>query len=197
MAAKGHPNDEVIYSLKKFVALAAECNPNFIEVLHGAEEDILTIQPAGRLLLEHRHAFISKQAKPKFAGYARAQLKRIKTHRSWLLSPPTKKPERGDFGLGTTTKISKSELGAFDALIRDGVSVEMPKDVVSLFVQERGYQAAMRTWDQYEGWKKNRNEARAQLEAVAGYDTKHGMHLMRRVRHASSPRVLTIVGAPP
>jgi len=39
----------------------------------------------------------------------------MKTHRSWLLSPPAGAPERSSYGLGDVTKVSKSELGAFDA----------------------------------------------------------------------------------
>lgn len=34
----------------------------------------------------------------------------------------------------------------------------------------------------YWNWKKNRNEARSELEEKFGYDTKHAMHLMRLLR---------------
>ena len=40
----------------------------------------------------------------------------------------------------------------------------------------------MQEWDQYQSWKKNRNIDRANLEAKYGYDTKHGMHLVRLMR---------------
>jgi hypothetical protein len=40
----------------------------------------------------------------------------------------------------------------------------------------------MREWEQYESWKLTRNAGRAALEAEHGYDTKHGMHLIRLMR---------------
>jgi hypothetical protein len=40
----------------------------------------------------------------------------------------------------------------------------------------------LHTFEQYENWKKTRNAARAHLEAKYGYDTKHGMHLLRLMR---------------
>ena len=45
------------------------------------------------------HDILTKKVQQTFHGYAMAQLKKIKTHRSWLLNPPTKKPSREDFGL--------------------------------------------------------------------------------------------------
>ncbi len=182
LVSKGHPYDRTIYSLKKFAALAAECNPNIIEVLHVDVRDIQMIDTLGWELREARGLFVSKQARFKFSGYAHAQLKRIKTHRSWLLSPPTGAPERSSFGLGDVTKVSKSELGAFDSMVRDGVEIELPKDVLSLFVRERQYLNAKNTWEQYCNWKQNRNPARAVQEAISGYCTKHGMHLIRLMR---------------
>ncbi len=47
---------------------------------------------------------------------------------------------------------------------------------------ERKYKAAMDEWTHYEQWKKERNPARAELEAKYGYDTKHAMHLIRLAR---------------
>lgn len=37
-------------------------------------------------------------------------------------------------------------------------------------------------WKNYWTWKRNRNESRAELEASHGFDTKHGMHLIRLLR---------------
>ena len=181
-ASKGHETDEVIYSLKKFAKLAADCNPNIIEVLHVDDSDILQIDDFGAELREHRNEFLSKKAKFTFSGYAHAQLKRIKTHRAWLLNPPQALPTRKSFGLSETSKISSSELGAFEASVQQGMDIEMPKDVLTLFVLEKRYQAAKTQFEQYENWKKTRNAARSDLEAKYGYDTKHGMHLLRLMR---------------
>jgi len=179
MGSKSDGIDKVIYSLDKFASLAIDCNPNIIEVLHVAEEDVLVCTEFGEALRAIKDDFLSKKAKFTFAGYAHSQLKRIKTHRSWLLDPPKAAPSRSDFHLSETSKVSASELGAFEASVREGIEVELPKDVLTLFTREKQYQAAKAHYDQYCNWVKSRNPARAQLEAQFGYDTKHGMHLLR------------------
>lgn len=206
MGSKSDGIDEVIYSLDKFAALAADCNPNIIEVLHVANRDVILIDEFGEELRSHKNDFISKKAKFTFSGYANAQLKRIKTHRAWLLDPPKAAPERRDFGLLEAGQVSKSELGAFDSLMsqlgqdgiladpdktpleqavsinleaRDKMGVEFPASVITLFTREKAYQAAKTHFEQYLNWKKTRNPKRAAIEAKFGYDTKHGMHLIR------------------
>ena len=47
--------------------------------------------------------------------------------------------------------------------------------------REKRYAQALREYNQYEEWKKNRNVARAELESRYGFDTKHGAHLYRLV----------------
>lgn len=182
MANKGHPHDSVVYSLKKFAKLAADCNPNIIEVLHVDSQDVLSCDEFGEELRDIRDLFISKKARFTFAGYAHAQLKRIKTHRSWLLNPPETPPSREEFGLPSEMKISASELGAFEAMIKTGNETALPKDIMTLFIRERQYQTKVTQWKQYENWKKSRNPARAELEEKFGLDTKHGMHLLRLMR---------------
>src|ERR1700722_856736 len=91
--------DTVIYDIRKFFTLASACNPNIIEVLHVDPKDHVIVSAIGEELLEHRDKFLSKRARYTFSGYALSQLKRIKTHRRWLLDPPTCAPAREDFGL--------------------------------------------------------------------------------------------------
>lgn len=179
MGSKSDGIDKVVYSLDKFAKLAADCNPNIIEVLHVSESSVQFCDSFGEELRSYRNDFLSKKAKFTFSGYAHAQLNRIKTHRSWLLNPPKEAPQRKDFHLSETTKVSQSELGAFEAAVRDGIEIELPKDVLTLFTREKQYQAAKTHYDQYLNWVKTRNPARAELEAKYGYDTKHGMHLAR------------------
>ena len=47
---------------------------------------------------------------------------------------------------------------------------------------EKKFSSAKNEWDQYQNWVKTRNPKRAALEAKYGYDTKHGMHLVRLMR---------------
>ena len=97
--------DTVIYELAKFIKLAAQCNPNLIELLFTGEENILFIDPAFAQLREHRHLFLSKKAKFTFSGYAMAQMKRIRGHNKWMNSPqPERAPELLDFATIVTSR---------------------------------------------------------------------------------------------
>lgn len=182
MGSKSDGIDKVIYSLKKFAKLASDSNPNIIEILHVDESDVLKIDTFGEELRAIKDDFLSKKAKFTFSGYAHSQLGRIKTHRSWLLNPPKAPPTRSEFGLSETSKVSKSELGAFDAVTAQGMEVEISKEILTVFTREKQYQAAKTHFDQYTNWVKTRNPARAELEANHGFDTKHGMHLLRLMR---------------
>jgi len=55
---------------------------------------------------------------------------------------------------------------------------------LELLAAEHRYTSAHNQWKQYQGWLKQRNPARAELEAHFGYDTKHAMHLLRLQRMA-------------
>ncbi len=69
--------DTVIYSLKKFLKLARECNPNIIEMLYAKPEHYFYVSPVGKKLLENRDLFLTKRAAYSFGGYANAQLNRL------------------------------------------------------------------------------------------------------------------------
>lgn len=179
-AESGEPYDMVIYGLRKFMKLAGDCNPNIIEVLNTDPEDWVIETPLFHKLWEKRELFLSKKARYTFSGYAISQLKRIKSHKKWLLDPPTHRPTREEYGLPTDSKMSQSDLGATQALLDKGVPLD--SSVMRLFQKEQQYQTAKRNWDQYQNWLKTRNEKRAELEAKFGYDTKHAMHLVRLMR---------------
>lgn len=88
-----------VYSLRKFFKLAADVNPNIIEVLFTDPTDHLLRRPTFDRLAEIRDQFLSSKAKFTFTGYAVAQLNKINRHRKWLLNPVKEKPKREDFGL--------------------------------------------------------------------------------------------------
>lgn len=112
--AESKDPDLVVYDLKKFMALAADCNPSIIEVLWTPP---LHATAAGEKLRDARQLFLSKKAKHTFSGYALAQLKRIRTHHRWLEDPPTAPPMRADYGLPERTVIPKDQLAAAQAAI--------------------------------------------------------------------------------
>lgn len=197
--AEGSDPDLVIYDIRKFFSLAADCNPNLIEVLHTDPSDWLARTPWSDMLVANKDAFLSKKAKHTFSGYAVAQLKRIKTHRRWLLAPPTSPPTREAFRLGDNRPISKEQLGAAKATIlrefdltsgepglvqqeQAARTLGYDENFIDYLQREQAYASAKREWDQYQSWLKTRNAARATLEAKYGYDTKHGMHLVRLLR---------------
>lgn len=110
--------DTVTYEINKFFTLAADSNPNVIEVLFTDDSDHIHIDSLGERLLENREKFLSKKIKFTFSGYAVSQLKRIKTHRRWLLNPPQTPPTRLEMGLPEKTLIPQDQLMAAEAEIR-------------------------------------------------------------------------------
>ena len=182
MASKNNGVDSAIYSIDKFAKLAANCNPNIIEVLFVDESDIVKITAAGNDIRKIRHDFLSKKVLHTFSGYAHSQLKRIQLHRSWLLNPVEKKPERKDFKLPEISAISNSQLGAFESLKLKNKDLQMSDEVIELYNKEKQYQNALLRYNQFCEWKTSRNEKRAQLEKDFGYDTKHAMHLIRLLK---------------
>lgn len=260
--------DAAIYDVRKFFKLAADCNPSIIEVLFTAPEDHVHLTHTGAYLLQHRDKFISKKAKHTFSGYAVAQLKKIKSHKKWISSPPKAPPTREEFGLPECTRIPADQLAAAQSMIRKQVAqwnvpIDELDDAARIAVQERfvealalietgakarllaeleaayaragdsyeddgragacmsgfrdamnivktqpgadleriagqlqgfddnfldhldrekRYKTKMEEWRSYQTWLATRNPARSELEAKFGYDTKHGMHLVRLVR---------------
>lgn len=88
-----------VYSLRKFFLLAAEVNPNIIELLFTDPKDHFIKHPTMEKLLANRHMFLSNKARYTFAGYACAQAKKIERHRKWIVMGEVKPPVRADFGL--------------------------------------------------------------------------------------------------
>jgi len=172
--------DSVVYGLQKFFKLAADCNPNIIELLWVDDSDVMRSTTAGMRIRESRDLFVSLKAKHTFSGYAHAQLKRIKTHRRWLLDPPKGRPERADFGLPDEKLVSGDALGTVKRL--EGSGYSFSAELMEAIKKEKAYAAALAHWKQYENWKKTRNPKRAALEAKYGYDTKHATHLIRLMR---------------
>lgn len=222
--------DLVVYELRKYLALAADANPNILEVVFVDDRDVIHETSVGAKLRAHRHLFLSTKARHTFSGYAMSQLKRIESHRRWLLAPPSAPPCRQDFGLTERHAIPGDQLKAAEAIIRKqveawenvlptyGVDVDDPAaciqmrdmlvagltemrlatdderflaagrhvgfdaNFLDMLDREHKYTQKRREWDSYQQWRVGRNEARSSLECKYGYDTKHGMHLVRLMR---------------
>jgi uncharacterized protein len=176
--------DHVRYEIRKFVRLAADANPTVLELLFTNSEHHRTVSPSGQVLLDHREAFLSKRIAERFGGYALSQLRRIRTHRAHLLSPPTHAPTRAEFDLPDRTVIPADQLAAAEELLASGDSeaADVSPNFFELLSRERRYKSAMKNWQSYQQWLRGRNPKRAELEARFGYDTKHAMHLVRLQR---------------
>ena len=106
--------DLVFYELGKYLNLAKDANPNILELLFENEEFYQYIDPVvGQKLIDSRQLFLSKKVKYTYSGYAYAQIRKIKSHRQWLLNPPSHKPTVKDYGLTDKTAFDRSEEKAF------------------------------------------------------------------------------------
>lgn len=214
--------DTCIYELKKFLELSADNNPNILELLWF--KDYVHLTEVGKILQQHRQMFLSTKVKHTYAGYGYAQIKKLESHRRWLLDPPQQKPQPEDFGLAPTEPLTLEEINSFleylYLLIRDriqflseseelynlltaeidykGVLKQYPlpeetldytqqlthssKNFIQLLQKSQKYRSACREYENYQHWKKNRNPARAEMEAKVGYDCKFAMQAIRLLR---------------
>ena len=216
--------DCTIFDIRKFFKLAADSNPNVLELLWLDDTSYVEKGIGFDLLRQNRSLFLSKKALHTFVGYSISQLKRINSHKKWLLEPPTHQPTREEFGLAALPEIPKSQRDAAMAAIRKRIDsweldlrdmaasdkidvltkireslaemqiassakfaaaarlIGYSENFLQLLERERRYKDAVKNWQQYNDWKLKRNKKRAKLESNYGYDTKHGMHLVRLMR---------------
>jgi uncharacterized protein len=73
-------------------------------------------------------------------------------------------------------------LGADAQFAAAGRQVGYDDNFLNLLDRERRYRSSLENFNQYEGWRRNRNPARSALEASHGFDTKHASHLVRLLR---------------
>ncbi|MEM9862776.1 MAG: nucleotidyltransferase domain-containing protein, partial [Myxococcota bacterium] len=133
----------VVFDVAKFLRLCAVANPSALEVLFADERDWLFAAPAWRLIHDARERFLTKKVHHTFHGYAMAQLKKIRSHRAWLLSPPKAAPTRSEFGLPDgVAALGRDDRNRIEKAVADKVrgflidDVEMPK-AARIAVKER------------------------------------------------------------
>lgn len=133
----------VIFDVSKFVRLCAAANPNALEVLFADPRDWVYVTPAWRHLHDARRQFLTQKVQQTFLGYAMAQLKKIETHRAWLLHPPRKKPSREDFDLpAASATLSRDDQNRIERSIADKIrsygidDIDMPR-ATRIALQER------------------------------------------------------------
>jgi len=156
--------DITIFGLNKFCNLAADCNPNIIEILFSPTSGptCLLSTVEWEILQAIRPAFLSRKARHTFSGYAFSQLERIERHHRWMVEGPPPDPFPPDYG--AVPQADTTDNNAWKWIDPD---------------HKNRYQNAREKYRQWQHWVKERNPARKELEEQWGYDTKHGMHLAR------------------
>jgi predicted nucleotidyltransferase len=142
--------DTAIYELKKFLKLSVDNNPNILELLWF--KDYVHLTEVGKILQQQRRMFLSKRVKHTYTGYGYAQIKKLESHRRWLLDPPTRKPTPSDFGLQDAPPLTKSEMNCFlqylYLLVRDRVQfLEPAKELYHLLTAEIDFKALLQQYD--------------------------------------------------
>jgi predicted nucleotidyltransferase len=87
--AKG---DIVYYSLKRFVELALDANPNILELLFMPSDCIRFQSPLFEPLLAARAGFVTRQAYSSHVGYAMAQIGKARGRNKWINNPQPETP---------------------------------------------------------------------------------------------------------
>lgn len=143
--------DCTVYELRKFLSLVGNNNPNILETLWMDREFYPHLSVVGEKLITYRSAFLSQKVRTSFAGYAYAQIKRVETHRKWLLNPPQKKPIPQDFGLDDQDyqPLTKVEINAFleflYMLVRDCIEfLEPAEELRSLLLEKIDYKGILK-----------------------------------------------------
>jgi predicted nucleotidyltransferase len=114
--------DLCVFSLQKLVGLAANSNPNVLELVFMDERDVVFTSPSWEKIREHRDLFLSKRCRHSYVGYAMSQLKRIKGHREWLLNPPKAPPTRAEYGLPEESVLPADVRNQVDEAVKKIVS---------------------------------------------------------------------------
>lgn len=171
--------DKQMYELRFAFSLMAKGNPNMLDLLYVPKKFWIKTTKYWDSVVENRDMFLSRKIKNSYVGYAISQLRRIESHKKWLLNPVLDKPKRSDFGLSSDSKtIPKDQLKALLTIKPEFIREEIQDEAL----HERAYSFKKKEYDAFVSWEKNRNPARAELERRCGYDAKHAMHLIRLSR---------------
>jgi uncharacterized protein len=134
--------ESVLYDVAKFLGLCAAANPNALEILFADPRDWLYETPIWSRIHAERARFLTKKVQLTYLGYALAQLKKIQTHRSWLLTPPAHPPTREEFGLPGATTLQRDDQDRIERAVSERMrsygidTLEMPK-VTRIALTER------------------------------------------------------------
>jgi predicted nucleotidyltransferase len=141
--------DTCLYELKKFLKLLVDNNPNILELLWF--KNYINITEVGEKLRQHRQMFLSKKVKQTYSGYGYAQIKKLESHRRWLLNPPTHQPTATEFGLVDTPPLTVSQMNCFleylYGLVRDRIEfLEPAKELYHLLTADIDFKGILKQY---------------------------------------------------
>jgi hypothetical protein len=115
--------DRVVYSLRKYVKLAAQGNPTVLMALFTADEHLRYINEVGHDLRTNRKIFLSRQAGRRFLGYLDGQRKKL----TGELSARTKRAELVErYGYDTKYAYHALRLAIQGAQLLTDERIELP-----------------------------------------------------------------------
>lgn len=94
---KDEKGDATYYSLKKFMHLLMNSNPNALEALFVPERCIIVCKPEMQDILKYRDSFISKDCFNSYLGYSLTQIKRARGLNKKCVNPITERKNILDF----------------------------------------------------------------------------------------------------
>ncbi|MBD2483531.1 DNA polymerase beta superfamily protein [Planktothrix sp. FACHB-1365] len=141
--------DTCLYELKKFLKLSVDNNPNILELFWF--KDYVYLTEIGEKLRQNRQIFLSKKVKQTYSGYGYAQIKKLESHRHWLLNPPTHKPTAAEFGLVDTPPLTVSQMNSFleylYGLVRDRIEfLEPAKELYQLLTADIDFKGILKQY---------------------------------------------------
>lgn len=141
--------DTCLFELKKFLKLSIDNNPNILELLWF--KDYIHITEVGEFLCQNRQLFLSKKVKNTYSGYGYAQIKKLESHRRWLLNPPTHKPTAAEFGLVETPPLTVSQTNSFleylYLLVRDRIEfLEPAKELYNILTADIDFKGILKQY---------------------------------------------------
>lgn len=80
--------DLTVYSLRKYVRLAAAGNPTVLLLMHVPEQEIVSVNEIGRELMASKDLFVTRNAAGKFLGYLNNQKARMLGEKSQRTNRP-------------------------------------------------------------------------------------------------------------
>lgn len=137
--------DLVIFEIRKFLHLAGQNNPNILELLFVDPKFWVLSTPYWERIVAVRPAFLSKKCYHTYRGYAHSQIRRVRTHRGWLLQGELVEPKRSDFGLADAPPVPSEVLGAANALVvRFLQQADVEEDLAEVAKVDRSVAMALR-----------------------------------------------------